>query len=35
MNKNKAYQPALIESLRDVREAEEYLNIAEAQGGVA
>ncbi len=28
MKKSKAYQPDLIESLRDAREAEEYLNAA-------
>lgn len=28
MKKGKAYQPDLIESLRDPREAEEYLNAA-------
>ncbi len=28
MRKSKAYQPDLIESLRDTREAEEYLNAA-------
>ncbi len=28
MKKSKAYQPDLIESLRDPREAEEYLNAA-------
>jgi DNA-binding phage protein len=28
MKKNKAYQPELIESLRNPREAEEYLNVA-------
>jgi len=28
MKKSKAYQPDLIENLRDVREAEEYLNAA-------
>jgi probable addiction module antidote protein len=28
MKKSKAYQPGLIESLRDAREAEEYLNAA-------
>jgi len=28
MKKSKAYQPDLIESLRDVSEAEEYLNAA-------
>ncbi len=28
MKKSNAYQPALIESLRDAREAEEYLNAA-------
>ena len=28
MKKSKAYQPDLIESLRDVGEAEEYLNAA-------
>jgi probable addiction module antidote protein len=28
MKKNKPYQPELIESLRNPREAEEYLNVA-------
>jgi probable addiction module antidote protein len=28
MKKNKPYQPQLIESLRNPREAEEYLNVA-------
>lgn len=28
MKKSKAYQPDLIENLRDAREAEEYLNAA-------
>lgn len=28
MKKSRAYQPDLIESLRDAREAEEYLNAA-------
>ena len=28
MKKSRAYQPDLIESLRDTREAEEYLNAA-------
>ncbi|MDH5699524.1 MAG: hypothetical protein OEZ41_06125 [Nitrospirota bacterium] len=28
MNKNKAYQPDLIESLRNANEAEEYFNAA-------
>jgi DNA-binding phage protein len=28
MKKSKAYQPELIESLRDASEAEEYLNAA-------
>lgn len=28
MRKNKAYQPDLIESLKDAREAKEYLNAA-------
>ena len=32
MKRSKAYQPDLIESLRDAREAEEYLNAALEEG---
>ncbi len=32
MNKSKAYQPDLIESIRDAGEAEEYLNAALEEG---
>jgi probable addiction module antidote protein len=32
MKKSKAYQPDLIENLRDPREAEEYLNAALEEG---
>ncbi len=32
MKKRKAYQPDLVESLRDAREAEEYLNAALEEG---
>jgi len=32
MKKSKAYQPDLIETLRDAGEAEEYLNAALEEG---
>ncbi|MFZ1745177.1 MAG: hypothetical protein WBO24_07015 [Nitrospirales bacterium] len=32
MKRSKAYQPDLIESLRDAREAEEYLHAALEEG---